>query len=64
MRLTRDQIADLRNKSPQGIYQTIRDLVREEHGVVDRDELAEALEDAEESGLLDRSEIRRFEDEG
>ena len=64
MRLTRAQITDLRNKSPQGIYQAIRDLVREEHGVVDRDELAEALEDAEESGLLDRSEIRRFEDEG
>lgn len=62
MRLTKDQIADMRSMSSEGAYQEIRDLVRREHGVVDRDELNEALEDAIDADLLEQREIRRFED--
>ncbi len=62
MRLTKEQIQRLRDMSPEGIYQSIRNLVREEHGVVDRDELSEALDDAIEADLLEEREIRRFED--
>ncbi len=62
MRLTKEQIQRLRDMSPEGIYQGIRNLVREEHGVVDRDELSEALDDAIEADLLEEREIRRFED--
>ena len=62
MRLTKEQIQRLRDMSPEGIYQSIRNLVREEHGVVDRDELSEALDDAIEADLLEERQIRRFED--
>ena len=62
MRLTKEQIQRLCDMSPEGIYQSIRNLVREEHGVVDRDELSEALDDAIEADLLEEREIRRFED--
>lgn len=62
MRLTKEQIQKLRDMSPEGIYQSIRELIREEHGVVDRDELSEALDDAIEADLLEERQIRRFED--
>lgn len=63
MRLTRDQITGLRSKSPEGIYQQIRNLVRERCGVVERDELREALDQAIEAELLDERELRRLEEE-
>ena len=62
MRLTREQIGELRGKSAEGAYQRIRDLVREECGTVDRDELAEALEDAIDADILDERDVRRAEE--
>ena len=63
MHLTRKHIEDLRGKSPEGVYQLIRQFVREECGAVDRDELAEALRDALAADLLDQGELRKLEDE-
>ena len=63
MHLTREQIDDLRHKSPEGIYQSIRQLIRDEFGTVDRDELKEALEDAIKADLLDERDLRKIEDE-
>jgi len=62
MRLTRQQIQDLRGRSPEGAYQLIRQFVREEHGSVSREELAEAVQDAIRAGLLDESDVRRIEE--
>lgn len=63
MHLTRRQIDELRGKSPEGIYQGIRQFVREECGSVDRDELKEALEDAIRADLLDERDLHRLEEE-
>jgi hypothetical protein len=62
MRLSKEFISDMRSKSAEGIFQAIRQLVRDEFGVVERDELKEALDDAVEAGLLEEREIRRLED--
>jgi len=63
MHLTRKHIEQLRGKSPEGVYQLVRQYVREECGAVDRDELAEALRDALAADLLDEREARKLEDE-
>ena len=63
MKLTRKQIDDLRGKSPESVYQLIRQLVRSEHSYVDKDELAEALEDAIDAGLIDEDDVRQIERE-
>ncbi|MDP6125623.1 MAG: hypothetical protein QGH20_07710 [Candidatus Latescibacteria bacterium] len=60
MRLKSDQLDSLKSKSPEGVYQAVRDIVRLEIGVVDRRELAEALDDAVEAGIVDEREIRRL----
>ncbi len=62
MKLTRDQITELRSKSAEGAYQAIRDLVREEFGSVDKDELREALEDAVDADILDERDVRKAEE--
>jgi hypothetical protein len=62
MKLTREQIGELRSRSPEAVYQAIRDLVREEFGMVDRDEMDEALEGAIDAGLLEERDIRRIDD--
>lgn len=64
MRLTREQTEGLRGKSPEGVYQGIRELVRRECGVVGGDELNEALRDAIDAYIIDERELRRIEDEG
>jgi hypothetical protein len=63
MRLTPDQIEELRGKSPEGVYQHIRQYVRQEVGTVDRHELEEALRDAIDAGFLDERDLRSIEEE-
>jgi hypothetical protein len=63
MKLTSEQIDEIRGKSPEGIYQTIRQWVREEHSYVDKDELSEALEHAVNVDLLDERDFREIERE-
>jgi hypothetical protein len=63
MKLTPEQIDELMGKSPEGVYQAIRQWVREEHSYVDKDELAEALEHAVNVDLLDERDIREIERE-
>ena len=61
MKLTDSQKRDLKDKSPEGICMAIRQIIRDEFGVVDRDEFEEALEDAVESDLLDERDVREFQ---
>ena len=63
MKLTREQLVDLKGKSPEGIYQHIRQFVRQELGVVDKDELSEAVDDAIRAGLLDEDDLRKLGDD-
>ena len=62
MHLTRAQLESLRGKSPEGMYQQIRQIVRDEFSSVRRDELKEALEDAVRAGYLDWRDIDKFEE--
>ena len=63
MHLTRTHVEELRGKSPEGVYQLIRQFVREECGAVDREELEEALQDAVAADLLDKRELEKLENE-
>ncbi len=54
---------ELKNMSPEGVYNALRSLVREEFGFVDKEELSEALEDAVEAELLDERDLREIERE-
>ena len=63
MKLTIAQREELKGKSAEGIYQHIRQFVREEVGVVEKDELQEALDDAIRFGLLDDDDLRKLGDD-
>ena len=60
MILTDTQRAGLKGKSPEGVYMAVRALVRAEFGIVDKDELAEALDDAVAADLLDERDVKEF----
>lgn len=60
MILTDAQRANLKGKSPEGVYMAVRALVRAEFGIVDKDELAEALDDAVAADLLDERDVKEF----
>ena len=60
MRLTADQKDELKGSSPEGVYQSIRQWVREEHDYVDKDELSEALEDAVNADLIDERDVKEI----
>ena len=60
MILTEAQKANLKGKSPEGVYMAVRALVRAEFGIVDKEELSEALEDAVSADLLEERDVKEF----